>query len=384
MQFDFASASRIIFGSGKLNFIGNIAHDFGNKAFIISGGPIETTNRLINLLQLSHITCKSIKISHEPTIEMIRMLTNLAKKSSIDMIIGIGGGSAIDSAKATAALLANSGDITDYLEVIGLNKSLIAPSIPLIVIPTTGGTGSEVTKNAVLGSTQYHIKVSLRSPYLLPKVALVDPELTLSVPPMVTAFTGLDALTQLIEPYTCIDPNPLTDALCLEGITRIASSLYRAFENGNDLSAREDMSIASLFSGLALANAKLGAVHGLAGPIGGEILAPHGAICSCLLPNVMDANLRALRDLSNNHPTLNRYIKISTILSGDPDADAESALKWIMDFIIYTKIPSLSAYGFSQSNFNKVIEKSMKSSSMKGNPVTLSEGELRNILLKTL
>jgi alcohol dehydrogenase class IV len=194
----------------------------------------------------------------------------------------------------------------------------------------------------------------------------------------------LDALTQLIEPYTCIEPNPLTDLVCVEGIRRIASSFFRAFDQGEDLAAREDMSLAALFSGMALANARLGAVHGLAGPIGGEIPAPHGAICAALLPHVMSANISALQNRSPEHPALKRYSEIGELLNGDPEATADAGIKWVNDFCVHAYIQPLSKYGLSKALFSRIIEKAYQASSMKGNPVILSEGELRNILQKTL
>jgi alcohol dehydrogenase class IV len=384
MQFEFSTASRIIFGSGRLNTIGDIAAEFGKHAFIISGCPEPISDRLFTALQSCDICYSTVKIEQEPTIDLIKTYINIAKRFSPDMLIGIGGGSAIDSAKATAALISNLGEIQDYLEVVGLGKPLSNPSIPIIAIPTTSGTGAEVTKNAVLASTQYNVKVSLRSPYLLPKVALVDPELTVSTPPAITAFTGLDALTQLIEPFTCINPNPITDVLCRDGIQRIGRSIYQAYDNGVDLHARKDMSIASLFSGLALANAKLGAVHGLAATIGGEIPASHGAICACLLPHTMEANINALRDRAPDHPALERYDLIAKILLNHSSAVAEEGVQWVRNFCNHANIPPLSVYGLSEEDFGRIVEKAARSSSMKGNAIILSELELLNILQKSL
>jgi alcohol dehydrogenase class IV len=270
--------------------------------------------------------------------------------------------------------------VSDYLEIVGLNEPLINPSLPLIAIPTTSGTGSEVTRNAVIGSPTHQVKVSLRSNYLLPRIALIDPELTISVPPFITAFTGLDTLTQLIEPFTCNSPNPLSDALCLEGIQHVAHSLYLAYDQGSEIYPREEMSLASLFSGLALTNAKLGAVHGLAGPIGGEISVHHGAICASLLPNVMAVNISALTHRSPDHPALERYANIGKILCGDRMATAESGIQWVRNFCLHAKIQSLSNVGLTESKFPNIIEKSLKASSMKGNPITLTADELRNIL----
>ena len=209
-----------------------------------------------------------------------------------------------------------SGELLDYVEIIGRGQALTKPSAPFIAIPTTAGTGSEVTRNAVLASPEHRVKVSLRSPLMLARVALVDPELTYDLPPALTASTGLDALTQLIEPFVCLRANPMTDGLCVEGMRRAARSLRVAFTDGQNKSAREDMAVASLFGGLALANAGLGAVHGFAGPIGGMFPAPHGAVCAALLPHVMTANIRALRQRAPGSEALRRYDKVARLLTG--------------------------------------------------------------------
>ena len=380
MEFEFATASRIIFGSGKLASIGDLINEFGTKALIISGAPLEILEKLLNLLELHDIKHTLVNIVDEPTVDILREVVELARETRPDDVIGIGGGSAIDTAKATAALLTNPGVVTDYLEVIGLNKPLNFPALPLIAIPTTSGTGSEVTKNAVIGIPTHHVKVSMRSLHLLPRIALIDPELTTSIPPPITATTGLDTLTQLIEPFTCNTPNPLTDAICLEGIRRVAHSFFQAYNEGNDLHAREDMSLAALFSGLALANARLGAVHGLAGPIGGEIAAAHGAICARLLPNVLATNISVLRHRFPDSPVLVRYATIGKLLSGDPAATPETGIQWVQNFSLHANIRPLFSFGLAENQFDDIIEKSLKSSSMKGNPITLNAIELRNIL----
>jgi alcohol dehydrogenase class IV len=274
--------------------------------------------------------------------------------------------------------------VTDYLEVIGQNLPLRIPGLPFIAVPTTAGTGTEVTRNAVLGVTDLHVKVSLRSPFLLARIAIIDPELTLTLPPAITATTGLDALTQLIEPFTSNSPNPLTDALCEEGIRRVARSLRRAFDDGNNLAAREDLSMAALLSGMALANAKLGAVHGFAAPIGGEIPAQHGAICASLLPAVMSTNLSALSQRLPLHPALERYSIIARLLTGKPAASPEAGIQWIREFNMHTGIQPLAKLGLAPAAFSGIIEKAQKSSSMKGNPILLSEAELRMILEASL
>lgn len=380
MQFDFLTASKILFGSGRLSSIGNLSREFGTTILVIHNGPDEIMETVVNYLEKAELNYFVRRVQNEPTVDNIQSFVDQARENSINLLIGIGGGSAIDSAKATAALVNNTGPIIDYLEVIGHSKPVQPPPLPIIAIPTTAGTGAEVTKNAVIGSSQQHVKVSLRSTFLLPRIALIDPQLTLNLPQQITAFSGLDALTQLIESYTCNVPNSMTDLFCGEGIKRIKNSFYRAYDAGNDISAREDMSFASLLSGISLTNAKLGAVHGLAGPLGGELNAPHGAICACLLPHVIRVNLEALSSRSPKNTAIKRYYEIGNILTGEPSAHADAGTKWIEDFCIHTHIPGLSSYGLNVDQFPSIIEKAIKSSSMKGNPITLFESELRSIL----
>jgi alcohol dehydrogenase class IV len=300
------------------------------------------------------------------------------------MVIGFGGGSAIDTGKAIAILLRNPGKIEDYLEVIGKGKTLPYPGVAMIAIPTTAGTGAEVTRNAVLGVPEKRIKVSLRSPFMLPKVAFVDPELTYDLPAGITASTGLDALTQLIEPFVSNSANPMTDAFCREGLLRAARSLKRVFSNGRDIQAREDMSLASLFGGLALANARLGAVHGFAGVLGGRYSGPHGAICAKLLPPVMETNLRALRERSPESEYLLRYQEVARILTGSEKATEQDGLTWVKEACLELQIPPLSVYGFRREDIPTVVEMSTRASSMKGNPITLTSQEMESILIEAL
>src|SRR5271157_2433983 len=312
MRFEFATAGRILFGPGTLVELGTIAGELGKCVLVVCGSNSARTQQLLSAMEAANLKSCSFATRGEPTIEHIKKGVNIARESGCNVVIGFGGGSVIDSAKAIAGLVTNAGDIFDYLEVIGKGKPLIAPALPCIAIPTTAGTGAEVTRNAVLASPEHRVKVSLRSPFLLPRVAIVDPVLTYGLPPAVTATTGLDALTQLIEPYVCLRANPMTDGVCVEGIHRVARSLREAVFNGQNKSAREDMATASLFGGLALANAGLGAVHGFAGPIGGMFPAPHGAVCAALLPHVMATNLRALREREPDSYALRRYYRVAT------------------------------------------------------------------------
>jgi alcohol dehydrogenase class IV len=299
-------------------------------------------------------------------------------------VVSIGGGSVVDAGKAIAALMTNGGDPLNYLEVIGQGKPLTESPAPFVAIPTTAGTGAEVTRNAVLASEEHLVKVSLRSPLMLPRLAIVDPALTHGLPPAITASTGLDALTQLIEAYVCARANPLTDAICREGIQRAARSLRRAYTHGDDVDARENMALAATFGGLALANAGLGAVHGFAGPIGGMFRAPHGAVCAALLPCVMEANLRALRDREPQNPALPRYDELASMLTGRADATAERGTQWLGELCAALRIPSLAAYGIGSGDIEQLVQNAHAASSMKANPIALTSDELAALLERAL
>ena len=384
MRFEFATASRIIFGAGTVREVAPLAGNMGKRVLYVTGSKsINRVQSLYDSLKKSGLSAVTFSVSGEPTIDIVTDGVYRARDFACDLVIGIGGGSVIDTAKAISALLTNSGYVLDYLEVIGLGRPLTAPPAPCIAIPTTSGTGAEVTRNAVLASPEHSVKVSLRSPLMLPDLAVVDPELAYSLPPSITASSGLDALTQVLEPFVSITANPLTDAICREGMTRAARSLRRCYEDGGDTSAREDMALASLFGGLALANAKLGAVHGFAGPIGGMFSIPHGVVCAIILPFVMEANINALRK-KQDWSLFGRYEEIARILTGKSDAAAEEGIDWLKALSQVLNIPRLSAYGISSNYFLEIIAKSRESSSMKGNPVVLTEAALEGILCKAI
>ncbi len=384
MNFEFATASRIIFGPGSIKKLGSLASELGHKALVTSGfrDGSESNCALVDILQASGVTAQCFTVAGEPTVELVKTGAELAKAGQYDLVIGFGGGSAMDTGKAIAAMSTNPGEVLDYLEVIGRGMTLSAPSLPVITIPTTAGTGSEVTRNAVLGSKGQRVKVSLRSPWMLPRLALVDPELTYQLPPSVTASTGLDALTQLIEPFVCNTPSPLVDALCREGMRRAAGSLRNAYLHGDNHPAREDMSLASLFGGLALANAKLGAVHGFAGVLGGMYPAPHGFICARLLPLVVETNIRALRDREPQNPALEKFGEIARLITGDASALPEDAVHWLQNLCAELQISGLTSYGFEPGEIPVIVEKSAQASSMKGNPLRLTSHEMELILVK--
>ena len=383
-RFEFATAARIVFGAGTVNGVGTIAGDFGRRALVVMGRDSRRGERLLINLQSADVSAVTFSVVGEPELATVERGTKLARSERCELVIGFGGGSAIDAAKAIAAMLANDGELLDYVEIIGRGQPLTKPSAPFIAIPTTAGTGSEVTRNAVLASPEHKLKVSLRSPLMLARVAVVDPELTYDLPPALTANTGMDALTQLIEPFVCNRANPLTDGLCVEGLRRAARSLRIAFSNGKDKDAREDMAVAGLFGGLALSNAGLGAVHGFAGPIGGSFPVPHGAICAALLPHVMAINLRALRQRDPNGPALYRYEEVARWLAGDIKAKPDDGLKWVRALVIDLKVPRLASFGIQHEHFPDLVAKAMNASSMKANPIALTPEELTEILEQAL
>jgi len=251
-------------------------------------------------------------------------------------------------------LLGNGGDALDYLEVVGSGQDITRPAVPCVAVPTTAGTGAEVTANAVLAVPSHRVKASLRSPLMIPRVALVDPLLTVSCPPPVTAASGLDALTQCLEPFVSVQATPLTDGLAREGLRRAGTGLRAAYADGEDLGARTDMAMCSLLGGISLANAKLGAVHGLAGVIGGTADVPHGLACAALLVPVIEANLRAARLSPSGAGVLERYTEASRLLTGQPDASIQDGLSWIRETLTLLHVPGLATFGLRPAQFDDI------------------------------
>ena len=380
MQFEFATANRIIFGEGVLGQVGERAAEFGQRALVVCGRSVERAKGLRDILKASGVNSQIFSVPGEPTVEIVQRGVQIVRQGDFDLIVAFGGGSALDAGKAMAAMATNPGELLDYLEVIGRGKPLNIRSLPWIGTPTTAGAGAEVTRNAVLESSEHRVKVSLRSPGMLASLALVDPELTYDLPQPITASSGMDALSQLIEPYVSNKANPLADALCREGLSRVARGLRRAYNNGRDAHARRDMALASLFGGLVLANAKLGAVHGFAGVLGGMYGGPHGEICARLLPMVMDVNVMALETREAPHPASERYAEVAQILTGDQNAQAADGIAWLQALVKDLDIPRLSNYGLAQADFPEVIQRAAVSSSMQGNPIKLTYPELEHIL----
>lgn len=375
MNFEFAAPTRIIFGEGRLRDAGPLAASLGSRALVVEGRASRAGHFGGQLVE-SGLTAITVRVEGEPTTMVVERLAEQARAERCNLVVALGGGSVIDAGKAIAALLTNLDPLRDYLEVVGKGRPLTNRSAPLIAIPTTAGTGAEVTRNAVLMVEEARVKVSLRSALMLPTVALIDPTLTYTLPPNVTASTGLDALAQCIEPFVSVQANPLSDAVAREGIQRAAGALRRVYHDGGDVGARRDMAVASLCGGLALANAKLGAVHGFAAPLGGMFPIPHGNACARLLAPVVETNLRALRARAPESPTIARYDEIARMVTGNADAHADDGADWLRGLADELAVPGLSAYGVREQDIPRVVAEARRASSMQGNPIVLTDDEL--------
>ncbi len=380
-MFEFATAGKILAGAGRAAELPGVVAGLGSRVLVCTGADPARHGGLLAGLGLPAVV---FAVGAEPTVALARAGVAAAREHGADVVAAVGGGSVLDLGKAVAMLLGNGGDPLDYLEVIGSGRKITQPSVPCVAVPTTAGTGAEVTANAVLASPAHGLKASLRSPLMIPRVALVDPELTVSCPPRVTAASGLDAVTQCLEPFVSVRANPLTDGLAREGLRRAAAGLRAAYADGSDLGARADMAMCSLLGGIALANAKLGAVHGLAGVIGGTADVPHGVACAALLAPVIEANVRALRSGQPGAPALHRYTEAARLLTGSPAASIDDGLAWIRETVSQLAVPGLAAFGVGPQHVDDVAAKAARSSSMQGNPVALTHSDLRAIVLQAL
>jgi alcohol dehydrogenase class IV len=379
--FDFATAGRIMAGAGRAAELASLLSGLGSRALVCTGASPDRHERLLGGLG---VPAAVYRVVGEPTVAMARAATALGRAHRADVVVAIGGGSVIDVGKSVAMLLANGGDPLDYLEVIGAGRTITHPAAPFVAVPTTAGTGAEVTANAVLSSPSHGVKASLRSPLMIPLVALVDPELTVCCPPRVTAASGMDALTQCLEPLVSAKATALTDGLAAEGLRRAAHGLRAAYAGGDDLDARTDMAMCSLLGGMALANAKLGAVHGLAGVVGGTADVPHGVACAALLIPVVEANVRVLTASQPGHPALYRYAQAAQLLTGRSDASIEDGIAWIRETLALLEIPGLAAFGITPGHADGIAAKATNSSSMQGNPTALTTRDLRDVVLEAL
>lgn len=381
MRFDLALPGDIRFGAGRVAEVPDALVGLGvRRVALVTGRDPSRADGVTTGLRDRGLTVVTFAISGEPTVDRVRSVTAAAREHAVDGVLGYGGGSALDAAKAIAVLTASGTDPLEHLEVVGRGEPLTTPSLPCVAVPTTAGTGSEATRNAVLSHGD--VKASLRSPLMVPRVAVVDPDLLAGLPAATIAASGSDALSQLIEPYLCSRANPFTDALAREGIRRCARSLRRAAREGlaDDPAGREDLAAASLFGGLCLANSGLGAVHGFAAVLGARYGAPHGAVCGALLPAAVEVNLSALRAREPEHPAIGRLAEVATLLTGDPDARADDAAPWLRALRDDLRIPGLASYGIREDDLPALVEQGRQASSMKANPLPLEDAELAAIL----
>jgi alcohol dehydrogenase class IV len=381
--FEFATATRIIFGCGTARRLPELCRELGQRVLIVTGANPQRATHVKESLTAAGMTCETFIIPAEPTLGDARRGAAFARELRTQVIIGFGGGSAVDAGKAIAALARQPQDVLHYLEVVGDGNALDETPLPYIAMPTTAGTGAEVTRNAVLASPEHGVKASLRHVSMLPRIALVDPELARDCPPAVTAASGMDALTQCLEAFVSYRAQPMTDALCREGIRRAIRSLEKAVHDGSDLEAREDLALAAMFSGMALANAGLGAVHGFAAPIGGQFHAPHGAVCAALLAPVWLANWNAV-NASDDDLMQDRFADAGMLLTRNQEVRGDRIAAFLGDLTRRLDIPRLSTYGISESDLPDIAAKAAQASSMKGNPVTLSQDTLIGILAQAL
>ena len=379
-SFDLSIPGDVRFGGGRLAEVPDAMAGWGvRRALLVTGRSSDRAAALIDGLAARGLSVSGYAVVGEPSIQIVR--DGVAAAAGCDAVIGFGGGSAIDVAKAVAVLAATGADPLEHLEVIGAGRPITAPGLPCVAIPTTAGTGSEVTRNSVLSGDG--VKASLRSPLMLPRLAVVDPDLLLDVPVPTIAASGMDALAQLIEPFLSHKANPVTDALARDGIVRSARSLRRAYRDGMvDPAVREDLAIASLFGGLCLANAGLGAVHGFAAALGARLGAPHGAVCAAVLAPAVAVNLRAARRRATDRSIVSRFADLAVLLTGNPTARPEAAVGWLADLATALNVPGLRVYGLSDADTAEVVAAAQRTSSMKGNPIKLTDDEVAEILVR--
>ena len=409
LNFNFATPQRILFGAGRFGELGKLAAEFGRRVCLVTGGrSLEASHRLAaldSIFKESDLEWIQARIDHEPTVENVDHGSVLARRFGAEVVVSVGGGSVIDGGKAIAALLANGGKTMDYLEGVGRGGTLTKPSVPFIAVPTTAGTGSEATKNSVISDEACTFKKSMRSDWMLPTVALVDPELTYTCPLSVSAACGMDALAQLLEAFTSRRANPIIDTLAGLGLM-MSGYLPRIKDDLHNTTTREALSMASLLSGIALANAGLGAVHGLASPLGAFFPIPHGNVCAILLPAVVRANACRADQMgedwllekygvaahqlvqapdgipSTSNPLLDRLVA-GPEKRHQPLEIALALCEYLDSLRQELGIAGLAHYGVKRADFPRIIEGG-RGSSMKTNPVDLSDEDLRQILEESL
>jgi len=391
--FSVARLPEIRFGAGRVKEVAEVVASFGTTALLVTGGQsfVSTPqwSALISTLDALGIAWQSLRVTQEPSPQLVDEAVARYRDTGIQVVVGIGGGSVLDAAKAIAGLLVCGNSVMDYLEGVGRGLSYKGPAVPLVAVPTTAGTGSEATKNAVLSVQGIEgFKKSFRHEALVPRVAIIDPELLVSCPKHLIASNGLDAFTQLLESYVSLNASPLTDALALSGLEAFEDGFWAAWETGHPQAADGLGSIAyaSLMSGITLAQAGLGSVHGLASPLGAYFPIPHGVVCGTLVAEATAANIDALRQREPHAPALRKYANVARLLTGRQDADAaacDALVELLRAWCERLQLPRLSHFGMAREHVDMVVDNS-RGGSMRTNPIVLEPAELARVLLSRL
>jgi alcohol dehydrogenase class IV len=376
--FNLVTPTEIVFGRGQIAQLNDRATKLGKRVMIVHGRNPGRLSDVFASLKTVDIV-QTLSIEKEPDLKTLLAAIDQGKLLGIDLVIGIGGGSVMDSAKVLAAMLPSQTDLVSHLEVVGSGLPLSAKRLPLILVPTTSGTGAEVTRNAVVDIPEAQRKVSLRDNQLLPDLALVDPALTDNCPRHVSLHSGLDAVTQVIEPFLSSRSNLFTDMLCKEAIPKGLRALKQLMEQESK-EARDALAQVSLFGGLALANSGLGVVHGIAGPLGGLCGAPHGAICGALLP----AGIAANRDHVLEAEQIARVDQVIDWIADVFEAPKGQALHAFRQWIIQSGLPGLASIGVTEEHIMSASQAAASSSSMKANPVVLSTATIEDVMRQSL
>lgn len=389
-SFEIARLPRIVFGSGRIAELPHTVQAFGQRALLVLGGrslrASEAGAGLLRDLRAAGIMLDEARVESEPSPELVDRIVAAHVGRGIEVVVGIGGGSVLDTAKAVAALLPHGNSVMDHLEGVGRNLPYCGPARPWIAVPTTAGTGSEATKNAVLSVQGVNgFKKSFRDDALVAQVALVDPALLASCPPELVAANGMDAFTQLLESYVSVRSNPFTDALALSGLQAVRDGFFAARAGGSDVAAQQGracMAYASLLSGITLAQAGLGSVHGLASPLGAYFPIPHGVVCGTLVAAASAVNIRALqRDA--NRTALAKYARVGRLLAPAAPAHDEAALDALVqvlrEWTARLELPALGRFGVRAADIPRIVA-GARGNSMQTNPVRLTDAEISEIV----
>jgi alcohol dehydrogenase len=387
-SFDIARLPRIKFGPGTVDQLPRIALQYGRRLLIVTGaGSFLGSSRWQSLageLAQAGIEWQIIQVAEEPSPELVDDAVRALHDTPVDVVVGIGGGSALDAAKAIAGLLRPGNSVMDHLEGVGPEQPYQGPSTPFIAVPTTAGTGSEATKNAVLSRHgEAGFKKSFRDDQLVAEWAIIDPDLLSTCPPAIIAANGMDAFTQLLESYASTKANPFTDTLATSGMAAVRDSLLPWFNGAGEASeCRARMAYAALLSGITLAQVGLGSVHGLAAPLGAFFPIPHGVACGTLVAEATRINIAALKERAPDSPALGKYAEAGRLLSGQALADAEALnmlIEILEDWTGRLGIAQLGSYGVDEADIPRIVANS-RGSSMKTNPVVLTDAEIAGLL----